>query len=80
MAFGSSRPRRQRLERQRLERRRLEEQRSKASAQKTMLGGTGTWHSLAGVSQRSVFNQKRGMSSVSICSSALQALQACSHV
>jgi hypothetical protein len=32
-------------------------------AQNTTRGGTGTWHSFAGVSQRMTFSQKRGMSS-----------------
>ena len=48
--------------------------------QYTITAGTGTWHSFAGVSQRMTFSQKRGMSSVSSCSSALQAVQAWSHV
>jgi hypothetical protein len=45
-----------------------------------MVVGTGTWHSFAGVSQRNVFSQKRGMSSVWSASSALHAAQAASHV
>jgi len=48
--------------------------------QYTMTSGTGTWHSFAGVSQRITFSQKRGMSSVSSCSSALQEVQVCSQV
>ncbi len=32
-------------------------------SQKMTRGGTGTWHSFAGVSQRSTLSQKRGMSS-----------------
>ena len=49
-------------------------------AQKMTRGGTGTWHSFAGVSQRMTLSQKRGMSSWSLCSSALHALHVCSQL